>query len=358
MDRTTPRKGMPDVQLTRSEFERRLRERFFDPAFEGVAAAIASVIETAWDGYNQYRKNPKTVRAGEGFAKPDFELPVEWLETRQRIMAAEKKQKDPKSRNRILLINGSMRSDQSCPGEISKTWRLLTLAKDTIDAAGDFDVDFLDLSLLTSQYGRQILPCKACVSTAQPLCHWPCSCYPNFAMGQVNDWMSEIYPMWVGAHGIMIVTPVNWYQAPSGLKSMIDRLVCADGGNPDLTSTGKNPQIAKEIELKGWDYPLHLAGRTFSVIVHGDAAGPENLRRILVDWLSDLGMIPAGRHGQIDAFIGYLESYAESHFFLDKDVGLQEDTRSAATALIHAVRQLRSGNLVQPDDGLRESRPK
>lgn len=32
----------------------------------------------------------------------------------------------------------------------------------------------------------------------------------------------------------MIVTPVYWYMAPSTLKLMMDRLVCADGGNPDL----------------------------------------------------------------------------------------------------------------------------
>lgn len=82
--------------------------------------------------------------------------------------------------------------------------------------------DLLDLSLLTAQYGRQILPCKACVSTAMPLCHWPCSCYPNYAMGQVNDWMNELYPRWLAAHGIMIVTPVYWYQAPAVLKLMID----------------------------------------------------------------------------------------------------------------------------------------
>jgi len=27
-------------------------------------------------------------------------------------------------------------------------------------------------------------------------------------MGQVNDWMNELYPRWVAAHGVMIVTPV------------------------------------------------------------------------------------------------------------------------------------------------------
>ena len=41
--------------------------------------------------------------------------------------------------------------------------------------------------------------------------------------------MNEIYPLWVAAHGIMIVMPVNWYQTCSPLKLMIDRLVCADG---------------------------------------------------------------------------------------------------------------------------------
>jgi len=60
----------------------------------------------------------------------------------------------------------------------------------------------------------------------------------------------------------MIVCPVNWYQAPSSLKLMIDRLVCADEGNPDPTSTGgKDPKRTKELELKGWHYPRHLAGR-------------------------------------------------------------------------------------------------
>ena len=56
-------------------------------------------------------------------------------------------------------------------------------------------------------------------------------------MGQVSDWMNELYPRWVAAHGVIIVSPVYWYQAPSVLKLMIDRLVCADGGNPDPTTT-------------------------------------------------------------------------------------------------------------------------
>ncbi len=121
-----PRKGMPDVQIDRAEFERRFRDRFFDPAFIANEPAIAAIIETAWNGYDVYRKNPVKARAGEGFAKPDAMLPVEWLETRKAIAEAEARQKNPQSLNRILLVNGSMRSDQSCPGEMSKSWRLMT----------------------------------------------------------------------------------------------------------------------------------------------------------------------------------------------------------------------------------------
>ena len=62
---------------------------------------------------------------------------------------------------------------------------------------------------------KVIHPCKACFSTAAALCHWPCSCYPNYALGQVHDWMNEIYPMWVEAHGVMIITPVNSPCAPA-----------------------------------------------------------------------------------------------------------------------------------------------
>ena len=83
--------------------------------------------------------------------------------------------------------------------------------------------------------------------------------------------MNEIYPLWVAAHGIMPITPVNWYQAPGPLKAMIDRLVCVDGGNPDPSSThGKNVDEAKALELAGWPSPRHLRGRLFSAVVHGD----------------------------------------------------------------------------------------
>jgi multimeric flavodoxin WrbA len=352
------RTGQGATKLTREEFRRRFRERFFDPAFEAVSSEIDRLEEVAWDAYDEYRKSPRTRKAGAEFADPDYELPIEWLETRAKIQDAEKKHRDPAGPARVLLICASPRTDDTCPGEMSKTFRLATTARETLEGEDGVEVDLLDLSRLTSEYGRMILPCKGCVSTAMPLCHWPCSCYPNHAMGQVNDWMNEIYPRWVAAHGILMVTPVHWYQAPSVLKLMMDRLVCADGGNPDPTTThGKSPEKAKALELAGWSYPRHLAGRAFAVIVHGDAGGSESLRRSLTDWLSDMELIPAGGLAQLDRYVGYYEPYATSHEALDRDVALFEEVRIAARSLLDMVGQLRAG--ISPNAGdYKPPRPK
>ena len=241
---------------------------------------------------------------------------------------------------------------------MSKTFRLTKIARDTLAEQG-IDTDLLDLSWLTSDYARQIHPCKGCLSTAMPLCHWPCSCYPNHALGQINDWMAEIYERWVSAHGVLLLTPTYWYQASSPLKLMMDRLVCADGGNPDPTLThGKKPDEAKALELAGWPYPKHLAGRTYGVVVHGDVAGIESVRRALCDWLDWMGLIDAGSMSRLDRYIGYYEPYASSHESLDRDEGVQYEVRNVARALARSVRLLRDGKLPQPDERLAPPRPK
>jgi multimeric flavodoxin WrbA len=355
---TTVRKGQAPALIGREEFAKRFRESFYGPAYEKAEDAVAKLEAIAWEQYDSENKSPITIKAGSGFADPGYDLSVEWKDTSDRLKAAQARQADPASPSRVLLICGSPRNDGTCPGENSKTFRLAGLAREVF-AKESIDADFLDLSLLTSEYGRKIHPCKGCVSTAMPLCHWPCSCYPNHGLNQVNDWMNEIYERWVAAHAILIVTPVHWYQATSALKLMIDRLVCADGGNPDPTTTrGKDAQKAKQVELAGWDYPQHLAGRAYGVVVHGDVAGIEGARRSLVDWLDWMGLIDAGRMAQLDRYVGYYKPYATSHDELDRDADVQEETRNAARAVAEAVRELRAGRLSDPDAKLKSPRPK
>ena len=339
------RTGQAPAPLERGEFALRFRKSFVDPAYRAEDEAIGRLEAIAWEAYRDGRKAPITRKAGRGYADPDYDLSVEWIETKARLEQAQQSWADAKTKTRTLVICGSPRNDGTCPGEISKTFRLAGLVSEELRQAG-VEVDFLDLSLLTSDYGRRIHPCKGCVSTAMPLCHWPCSCYPNHALDQVHDWMNEIYERWVAAHAIVIVTPTHWYSTSSALKLMIDRLVCADGGNPDPTSThGKKPAEAKALELAGWDYPKHLARRVYGLVVHGDVAGIEGSRRALSDWLDWMGLIDAGSQARLDRFIGYYESYATSHDTLDRDDAVQAETRNVARAVAQVTAALRAGEL-------------
>src|ERR1700704_3951040 len=353
------RKGMPPRQLDRATFDQRFKSRFVDAVFAPLQKELQAIMDAAWDAYDDGRKAPITRKAGPDFCDPNYDLSVDWLAARRAIQEAQERYDDPTGPCRILIINGSSRTEHTCPGEMSKTWRLVELAQQIVTDTSGFHAEILDLSRTTSEFGRTIQPCKSCVSTSMALCHWPCSCYPNYSLGQVHDWMNEIYPLWVEAHGIMVITPVNWYQAPGPLKSMMDRLVCADGGNPDPTSThGKNASEAKALELKGWPYPRHLAGRMFAVVVHGDTVGAETLRRSLSDWASDMHLIPAGAKAELDAYVGYYEPYATSHEALDRDRDFQDEVRNAARALMEATDGKRRGLLVEGGASLKEPRPK
>ncbi|MES2973502.1 MAG: flavodoxin family protein [Pseudomonadota bacterium] len=350
--------GQAPRPLGREAFHERFMQSYYDPAYEPEAEAIARLEEIAWDAYTEGRKAPLTRKAGKGFADPGYDLSVEWRETRDRIRRAQAAWGKPTTKSRVLLICGSPRNDGTCPGENSKTFRMVNLARAVLEKE-HIEVDLLDLSLVTSTYDLHIHPCKGCVSTAMPLCHWPCSCYPNHAEKQTGDWMNEIYERWTAAHAVIIMTPVHWYQVTSPLKLMMDRLVCADGGNPDPTTThGKKASEAKALEMKGWDYPKHLAGRAYGVVVHGDVAGIEGVRRSLCDWLDWMGFIDAGSKARLDRYLGYYEPYATSHNTLDADKHLQEEVRNVARAVAVSVKELRAGKLKTPDAKLKAPRPK
>jgi multimeric flavodoxin WrbA len=355
---TTIRKGQAPAPAARSEFHDLFMQAFFDPVYRTERDAIARLEQLAWDAYQEGRKAPVTHKAGPGFADPDYDLSVDWRQARDKLVAAQQAWSQPSTPSRVLLVCGSSRNDGTCPGENSKTFRLVKIAQEILEAQ-QIDVELLDLSRLTSDYDRHIHPCKGCVSTAMPLCHWPCSCYPNHAMRQTGDWMNDIYEMWVKAHGVILMTPVYWYQAASPLKLMIDRLVCADGGNPDPTTThGKKAAEAKEIELKGWDYPKHLAGRTYGVVVHGDVAGIESVRRAICDWLDWMGLIDAGAAARLDRYVGYYKPYATSHDELDADEDVQEEVRNVARSVAQAVHDLRAGKLSHTGSELDRPRAK
>jgi hypothetical protein len=165
---TDIRTGQAPAKLTREAFRERFQRNFYDPAYGPERDAIDRLEAIAWEALEQGRKAPVTQPAGEGFKDPGYEVSVEWLDTRQRLHAAQQRWQAPGSPSRILLINGSSRNDATCPGEMSKTWRLTQLAREVVEGAG-VQADVLELSLVTSEYGRHIHPSKGCDSTAMQL---------------------------------------------------------------------------------------------------------------------------------------------------------------------------------------------
>ena len=139
------RKGQAPATLTRQAFGERYRASFIDPAFAGEAASIARLEAIAWLAYDEGRKAPLTRLAGPGYADPVYPLSLDWLATRQALDQAQRAWGQPATASRVLLVCGSARNDGTCPGEISKTWRLTEIAQQVVQAAG-LEADVLDRS--------------------------------------------------------------------------------------------------------------------------------------------------------------------------------------------------------------------
>ena len=75
MPKPKVRKGMPSVQLTKEEFCKRARQRFYDPTFSAVAPEIENVIAVAWKNYIEYHRSPRKRRAGPASAILTFRCP-------------------------------------------------------------------------------------------------------------------------------------------------------------------------------------------------------------------------------------------------------------------------------------------
>jgi hypothetical protein len=177
---------------------------------------------------------------------------------------------------RALLIAGSQRRQYNCPGIDGKARtfmnRMAARLPDT------WEIDCVDLANL---YGAErIQPCNACVSTSMALCCWPCNCYEKDDRTEPDlMWNLDLYARLDLADAWAIIGPVNWYAPSTNLKTMFDRLVCANGGNPcEELIEHKNPELAMQLEHSEQWAELsvnHLEGRTAGFFCYGDGGGDE-----------------------------------------------------------------------------------
>lgn len=177
---------------------------------------------------------------------------------------------------RILLIAASQRRQYNCPGVDSKARMLMLRMAERLPK--DWTVDLEDLG---NVYGRaRIQSCNACVSTSMALCCWPCNCYQKHAHLEPDlMWDLDLYARLDLADAWAFIAPVNWYGPTSNLKLMFDRLVCANGGNPDERLIDhKDPEKAMALEhAPEWKALSrnHLEGRTAAFFTYEDAGADE-----------------------------------------------------------------------------------
>ena len=177
---------------------------------------------------------------------------------------------------RVLIIAGSNRRQYDCPGADSKARALMLRMADRLPQ--EWEIDYEDLGNVWNR--EQIRTCNGCVSTSMALCVWPCNCYTRDNHGQPDlMWNLDLYARLDLADAWAIIGPVNWYGPTSNLKSMFDRLVCMNGGNPREDLIGhKDPTLAIKLERsKKWKQlsQNHLEGRSAAFFCYGDRGGDE-----------------------------------------------------------------------------------
>ena len=117
---------------------------------------------------------------------------------------------------------------------------------------------------------------------------------------------------------------------------MMDRLVCADGGNPDPTTTaGQGPEQRQATRARRLVVPAAprrprvLGGRAWRLRRRGD--GAQSHLRLAARHRPDRGR---ARVTACSLLVGYMQPYATSHDDLDRDTAFQEEVRNAARALM------------------------
>ncbi|WP_425995958.1 NAD(P)H-dependent oxidoreductase [Caulobacter sp. DWR1-3-2b1] len=177
---------------------------------------------------------------------------------------------------RVLVIAGSQRRHNSCPGLDSKARALMQRMAAALPAAWQIDTEDLG-----NQHGQpKIQPCNACVSSSMALCVYPCNCYGPRSTTQPDlMWDLDLYGRLARADAWAFIGPTNWYGPTTNFKLMFDRLVCAAGGNPRPDLIDKKDTLkAQALERSPQWRRLtrnHLEGRTAAFFTYCDGGANE-----------------------------------------------------------------------------------
>ncbi|MFA5024758.1 MAG: flavodoxin family protein [Patescibacteria group bacterium] len=230
----------------------------------------------------------------QSFLNVDAKTLARFQAIRKQTIAEAKGLLKTKKTIRALGISGSARDQFDMAGEESNSEFLLKACLKELKQLG-VETELLPLR----KYN--IKPCKACYSTANTQCHFPCSCYPKNTL--LSDDMSNIiYDKLLSADIIIFATPVNNFKISSLMALFIDRCISLDG-----SLAPANPKAVKDRELNikhaqfvnrsadeaifGSGFLRRFVGKTAGIIITGHEAGASLAISSLFLTLNNFGFI-------------------------------------------------------------------
>ena len=304
------------------------------------------------------RKAPRTRPAGTEFADPAYELSHRLARRARRGPGRGRPARGSAVPSRILLINGSPRSEHTCPGEMSKTYRLLESAREVIAAeawhgmrGARSEPSCLRVRQANPSLQGVLLDGAGTLSLALLLL--PQSCH---GAGQRLDerHLSDVgRRAWHHDHlpGALVpgARPSEADDGPAGLRRR-------------RQSRSQPPRRARMPRApKSSSWPVGPIPGTWQVACSRWSCTATRPAPRTCGGCSPTGSPtciwcrPEG--GALDRYIGYYEPYATSHDDLDAETALFEEVRNAVRALIEAMARYRAGE--HPAGAtLHEPRPK
>lgn len=223
--------------------------------------------------------------------KDDLLKRFEEIRKKEIILAKKKKKSGPLV---AIGISGSARSENDMAAENSNSEFLLQVSLDKLKRKG-VKTEMIVLRDYNIKY------CKACYSTTNNQCHFPCSCYQRDT--PIADDMSNVlYDKILEADIIIFATPVNNFKMSTLMATFLDRCISLDGS---LAPADPKAKKDKDINIEhtkyvtkmadqnvmGSGYVRRFAGKVAGIIVIGHEEGAALTISALFMALNHFGMI-------------------------------------------------------------------
>jgi multimeric flavodoxin WrbA len=213
---------------------------------------------------------------------------------KETILQAKKLFAKPKGKLNIIGVSGSARDEFNYAQEKSNSETLLEEALNECKKLGA-------KTELIKLRNYSIKPCKACYSTTNTQCHYPCSCYPRGTI-EGDDMSNILYDKVIVADAIIFATPVNNFKVSSFMSLFMDRLISLDGSlSPANPKNPKDKELnikhTKFVELtandstNGYGFLRRFAGKVGVMIATGHEEGASMPISSLYMTMSQWGML-------------------------------------------------------------------